>query len=156
MNKFTLLLTAIITGAAVPFQAGANAALGRSLSHPLWGTAISLCVSLLCIIPVMLAVRTPLPTIGAALQAPIWIWIGGVVGVIYVTGALMIAPKLGAATFIIAVIIGQIIASATIDAFGLMGFPRQTLSVSRLIGLIVVVAGICIMQLPTFGGNQKL
>ncbi len=156
MNNITYLVAAIITGAAVPFQAGANAALGRSLSHPLWGTAISLCVSILCIIPVMLAARVPFPTITPALQAPNWIWIGGVVGVIYVTGALMIAPKLGAATFIIAIIVGQMIASATIDAFGLMGFPRQALSASRLIGLIVVATGICIMQFPTLFGNQKL
>ncbi len=156
MNNITYLVAAIITGAAVPFQAGANAALGRSLSHPLWGTAISLCVSILCIIPVMLAARVPFPTITPALQAPNWIWIGGVVGVIYVTGALMIAPKLGAATFIIAVIVGQMIASATIDAFGLMGFPRQALSASRLIGLIVVAIGICITQFPTLFGNEKL
>ncbi|NTJ44685.1 DMT family transporter [Agrobacterium larrymoorei] len=156
MNNFYFLTAAIITGAAVPFQAGANAALGRSLSHPLWGTAISLCVSLLCIIPVMLAARVPLPTLVPALQAPNWIWIGGVVGVIYVTGALMIAPKLGAATFIIAVIVGQMIASATIDAFGLMGFPKQALSASRLIGLVVVVVGICIMQIPAVFGNQKI
>lgn len=68
----------------------------------------------------------------------------------------MIAPKLGAATFIIAVIVGQMIASATIDSFGLMGFQRQALSASRLIGLIVIVAGICIMQFPTLFENQKL
>ena len=41
------LLVALLAGAAVPFQAGANAALGRLLGHPLWATLISLAVSVL-------------------------------------------------------------------------------------------------------------
>lgn len=155
MNNLCFLLTAIMTGAAVPFQAAANAALGRYLSHPLWGTAASLCVSLVCIVPVMLAVRVPVPTPGAALHGPLWIWVGGVVGAIYVTGALMIAPRLGAASFIVAVIVGQMIASAAIDAFGLMGFPKQTPDAFRLTGLGIIIIGILIMQLPTIMAIQR-
>ena len=32
------VLVAIVSGALIPFQAGANATLGRSLGHPLWAT----------------------------------------------------------------------------------------------------------------------
>ena len=62
-NALFLILAAVITGAVVPFQAGANAALGRSLGHPLWGTLVSLCVSFACIVPVMLAVKVQAPTL---------------------------------------------------------------------------------------------
>ena len=50
-HQSMLVLCAIATGAMIPFQAGANAVLGRTLGHPFWGTAISLCVSLACIVP---------------------------------------------------------------------------------------------------------
>ena len=50
-NSLFLILAAIVSGAVVPFQAGPNAILGRTLGHPLWGTLISLCVSLACILP---------------------------------------------------------------------------------------------------------
>ncbi|EFV86934.1 hypothetical protein HMPREF0005_05964, partial [Achromobacter xylosoxidans C54] len=36
---------AVLAGALVPIQAGANAALGRHLGHPLWATMVSLAVS---------------------------------------------------------------------------------------------------------------
>jgi transporter family-2 protein len=154
MNHLNLIIPAIITGAAVPFQAGANAALGRNLGHPLWGTAISLCVSLICILPVMIAARVDAPIISAAIQAPRWIWLGGIVGAVYVTGALLIAPKLGAASFIVAVIVGQMAASAALDQFGLMGFPKQPLSATRLIGLGIVILGIIVMQSQAILGTS--
>ena len=36
-----LPLVALVAGAAVPFQAGSNAALGRLLGHPLWAALIA-------------------------------------------------------------------------------------------------------------------
>ena len=106
-----LLLPALIAGAVVPFQAGANATLGRLLGHPLWATLVSLAVSIAVILPVMAAFRVPIPTIDAASKGPWWIWTGGLAGVIYITAALLLAPRLGAANFMVAVIAGQMIAS---------------------------------------------
>ncbi|MRH98209.1 DMT family transporter [Agrobacterium tumefaciens] len=155
MNQLYLLIPAIITGAAVPFQAGANAALGRSLGHPLWATAVSLLVSLICIIPIMLAARIDTPLLTAAAQAPRWIWIGGLVGALYVTGALIIAPMLGAANFIVAIILGQLLASAALDQWGLMGFPKQPVTPTRVLGLSVVFVGILVMQWQTIIGSSS-
>ncbi|NUB24411.1 DMT family transporter [Azospirillum brasilense] len=150
-NALFLILAAIITGAVVPFQAGANAVLGRTLGHPLWGTAVSLCVSFACILPVMALARVEAPTLSNLAQAPRWVWIGGVVGVVYITGALMLAPKLGAAGFITAVIAGQMLASIIIDQWGLVGLPRKPVSLSRLSGLGLIFLGLIVMQLPVLG-----
>lgn len=141
-----LTLAAIITGAVVPFQAGANAALGRTLGHPLWGTLLSLCVSFACIVPVMLLAKVQAPTLSNLAQMPRWIWIGGVVGVVYITGALMLAPKLGAAGFIMAVVTGQMLASIIIDQLGLVGLPQKPVSWSRLAGLGLIFLGLIVMQ----------
>ncbi|AWJ91631.1 EamA-like transporter family protein (plasmid) [Azospirillum baldaniorum] len=150
-NSLFLILAAIITGAVVPFQAGANAVLGRSLGHPLWGTAVSLCVSFACILPVMALARVEAPTLSNLAQAPRWVWIGGVVGVVYITGALMLAPKLGAAGFITAVIAGQMLASIIIDQWGLVGLPRKPVSWSRLAGLGLIFLGLVVMQVQAVG-----
>jgi len=92
-------IAALIAGALVPFQAGSNAALGRALGHPLWATVASLLISLLVVLPLMLALRTPAPASGQATQLPFWAWLGGVAGVIYITAALLLTPKMGAASF---------------------------------------------------------
>lgn len=148
LTSLLLVLAAVVTGAAVPFQAGANAVLGRTLGHPLWATAVSLCVSLACIVPVMLLARVEAPVLSGLSQAPRWVWIGGIVGVVYVTGALTLAPRLGAAGFIAAAIAGQMLASILIDQWGLIGFPPRPVSLSRLLGLGLILLGLLVMQLP--------
>ncbi|QXC52867.1 DMT family transporter (plasmid) [Agrobacterium salinitolerans] len=150
-NALFLILAAVISGAVVPFQAGANAALGRTLGHPLWGTLVSLCVSFACIVPVMVLAKVQAPTLSYLAQAPRWIWIGGVVGVVYITGALMLAPKLGAAGFIMAAIAGQMLASIVIDQWGLVGLPQKPVSWSRLAGLGLIILGLLVMQLQALG-----
>jgi transporter family-2 protein len=148
-SSITLLAAALLAGAVVPFQAGANAAIGRALGHPLWATVVSLGVSMLCVIPVMLAMKVSLPAIGNAAGKPLWIWSGGLAGVIYITAAILVAPKFGAAGFMTAVIAGQIGASLLIDTYGLMGFSAREITPSRLIGVGLVVAGVAVMQAPS-------
>lgn len=150
-SSLLLILAAIVSGAVVPFQAGANAVLGRTLGHPLWGTAISLCVSFACILPVMLLARVEIPALSNLAQAPRWIWIGGIVGVVYITGALVLAPKLGAAGFITAAIAGQMLASVIIDHWGLVGLPQKPVSLPRLAGLGLIILGLIVMQLQASG-----
>lgn len=53
------VLVAVAAGAVIPFQAGANAMLGRSLGHPLWATVASLLVSLAVVLPVLPCSRRP-------------------------------------------------------------------------------------------------
>jgi transporter family-2 protein len=143
----SLLAAALVAGAAIPFQAGANAMLGRLLGHPLWATMVSLAVSVALAVPVMLALKVPVPAFAtAAATGPWWVWIGGGAGVVYVTAALLLAPKMGAASFIVAVIGGQMMASLIIDHFGLMGFVQRPANAVRIAGLVLIVAGLIVTQ----------
>nr|WP_281405619.1 MULTISPECIES: DMT family transporter [unclassified Mesorhizobium] len=61
-GSLSFLVSALLAGAAVPFQSGANAMLGRLLGHPLWATLVSLGVSAVLIVPVMAVFRVPVPS----------------------------------------------------------------------------------------------
>lgn len=143
------LFIALIAGMAVPFQAGSNAALGRLLGHPLWATLVSLGVSVLMVIPALLVMRAPLPQLGALAQAPWWAWFGGVAGVAYITAALMLTPRLGAAGFIVCVIAGQVLSSLVIDQWGLMGLAQRPVNGLRLAGVGLIVVGMLVVQWGT-------
>jgi transporter family-2 protein len=138
---------ALLAGAAIPFQAASNAMIGRALGHPLWATVASLTVSMLMVLPVLLALRVPAPNLAAALQGPAWGWLGGVAGVIYVTAALMLTPRLGAGTFIVAVIAGQVIVSMLIDHYGWMGLPVRPVTWLRLAGLVLILGGMMMVAM---------
>ena len=137
---------ALIAGAMIPFQAGTNATLGRSLGHPLWATALSLLLSLLVVLPVLWWMRAPPPMLAGALHGPWWQWIGGVFGMIYITAALVLAPRVGAANFIVGVVAGQMLASLLIDQMGLVGLPSRPATWMRVAGLGLVLAGMAVMQ----------
>ncbi|MCS3429793.1 DMT family transporter [Klebsiella sp. BIGb0407] len=146
LYTLSLIVLALIAGALVPFQAGTNAILGRTLGHPLWATVASLCVSLICILPLILALRLQLPKLDAAVQAPTWIWFGGLAGVIFITAALMLVPRLGGTGFIACVIAGQMVTALIIDHFGLMGLAEKSASLGRISGVLVIFAGVIIIQ----------
>lgn len=138
---------AMLAGAVVPFQAGANAALGRNLGHPLWATLASLAVSAVLASLVMLLWRVPAPDVGLAMRGPGWSWLGGVAGVFYITAALMLAPRMGSGPFMAAVIGGQMLAALAIDRYGLLGFAVKHISPLHWAGAGLVVAGVVLTQI---------
>ncbi|MCU1728447.1 DMT family transporter [Pseudomonas sp. 7P_10.2_Bac1] len=144
MPFFIAIALSLLAGAAVPMQAGSNARLGIVLGHPFWATVISLMVSGAAIAVVILLVKVPRPNLGALLDGPWWMWLGGLAGVFYITVALMTVPRLGALNFIMAVVVGQLIISLAIDYFGLLGLPKNTPSLQKLLGVSVVLAGFLI------------
>lgn len=146
MPALVPLFIAVLAGAAVPLQAASNAALGRALGHPLWATLCSLLVSVAVLAPVLLAARVSAPTLAQATGGPTWLWLGGVAGVVYVTAALVLAPRLGVANFIVCVIAGQMLASLVLDHFGLMGLPVRPTSGARLAGVTLILLGMAVVQ----------
>ena len=58
----------------------------------------------------------------------------------------MIAPRLGAATYVSAMVVGTVTASMLIDHFGLVGFKPHPLGIQRLLGGVLVVLGMLLVQ----------
>ena len=132
---------ALLAGAVLPFQATSNAPVGRALGHPLWGALASLAVSAIVILATALALRTPAPTIGNAIHGPWWLWVGGVLGAIYVGSAAAVTPRLGAGGFLVCVVAGQMLAAVLVDHFGLMGLATKPLNLARLTGVALILGG---------------
>ena len=141
-----LAVVAVVAGALVPFQAGSNAELGRALGHPLWATLVSLVVSILVVIPIVLAMQASSPALGAVRHLPAWAWLGGVAGAIYISSALILVPRVGATSFIVCVIAGQLITSLLLDYHGWMNLPVREISMGRVLGVTLVLVGMVTVQ----------
>ncbi|MBY8932207.1 DMT family transporter [Pseudomonas sp. Wu6] len=141
-----LLLLAVIAGAVVPFQSAINANLGRGLGHPLWATLASLLVSIIVLLPVIIALRLPLPSLAFITRAPLWMWAGGAFGVCFISLALMLLPRLGASGFIALAMAGQILASLLLDHFGLFGLAQRPMTTPRALGALFLVAAVVLIQ----------
>ena len=141
-----LLIFAVVVGALLPTQAGINAQLAKLLGHPLLAASVSFTLGTLVLLLYTFVFHIPLPALNRAMQAPWYLWIGGFLGVIYLTATIILAPLLGAATMVGLIVTGQMLASITLDHFGLVGFPVHPLSFWRAVGTIFLIVGVALIQ----------
>lgn len=139
-------ILAIVAGTLIPLQAGINAQLKVWLDSPWYATLVSVMVSTISIFVFCLAIGAPLPNVASLTQSPWWVWIGGIVGVVYICMVLMLAPKLGAAALVGSIVAGQLICSLLLDQFGLIGFQQHPINPARILGVILLLAGVVLIQ----------
>ena len=148
-----LLLLAAFAGAVVPFQSAINVNLGRGLGHPLWATLASLGVSILVLLPIMLALRLPLPSLAFISKAPLWMWAGGAFGVCFISLALVLLPKLGASGFMALALAGQVVASMMVDHFGWFGLVERQVTLPKVFGAALLIGGVVLIQFGEAAGK---
>ncbi|MEQ4923441.1 DMT family transporter [Proteus hauseri] len=147
LSGILLAMFALLAGAVVPIQAASNAILARQLGHPLWASAISLLVSIIVLIPLLFIFKVPRPNFSVELfSQPIWIWFGGIAGMLYLTSALILVPKIGSTTFFVMVIAGQLLISALIEQFGWFGMNQNPIPLSKIFGIGLVILGVLCVQ----------
>ncbi len=136
----------LIGGAALAVQVGVNNGLRERMGHPVPAAITSFALGTLALVAYGLAVRSPWPSISAS-AAPAqaagrwWIWLGGAVGACYIMTAVTFAPRLGASGWLAVVVTGQILASVALDHFGLVGFAVHPVSLRRVGGVVLLLAG---------------
>jgi transporter family-2 protein len=143
MEKLGLIVLALFAGMCNGFQAPVNAALGRFVGV-VESSCISFTVGALSLLAVALvAGQGSFLRIG---DAPPNLWIGGLLGAFYVTTALFVVPKIGAAVMIASVITGQMTAALIIDHIGLLGIPKNPIDLYRIAGLACLAVGIKLLS----------
>jgi transporter family-2 protein len=141
-----LVLVAMLVGLVLPVQAGVNAQLRLSLGHPITTAFVSFLIGTVALGLLLFLARVPLPGPRAAAPAPGWAWVGGLLGAGYIAAAVVLAPRLGAATLIASVVTGQMLGSLVLDHFGWVGFAQHPVSLPRLAGALLVVAGVALIR----------
>jgi bacterial/archaeal transporter family-2 protein len=72
-----------------------------------------------------------------------WYALGaGVFGLVVIGAISYMIPRIGVAASITTIVAGQLLVGTVLDQFGLLGAAQRTLDPARLLGLIVVLAGV--------------
>ncbi|MDK8794426.1 DMT family transporter [Corynebacterium sp. MSK041] len=137
-----LILAAMAVGAVIPAQTAVNSRLRTSVGAPLPTSFYSFTVAFLCAVSLAVATSGVRWDFVAAAAEPWWVWIGGVMGTVFLTGNVVLFPRLGSVETVVIPILGQVIMALVIDQFGLFGSPQTEISALRLLGAVVVFAGI--------------
>lgn len=139
----------VFLGVFIALQGVINALLGKMLTHPLQATMVNFLVGGLLVLILLQVMGIGWPSFDVLKKPHPALFFGGVLGVIFVTGVLLLVPKIGVANVIMATFVGQIVASLLFDHFGFFGLPRIPLDWSRIIGALLMVAGLYVVQSRT-------
>jgi transporter family-2 protein len=79
-------------------------------------------------------------------RLPLYYYLGGFIGVGTVFSSIYAFTVLGAALAVALALLGQTLCSIVVDASGFLGRPRYPLSVRRLPGIVLAIAGVAVMS----------
>lgn len=133
-------------GLGIPVFAALNSSLGQQLGGPVAATAVTFAVGVV-IATVMLFV-TGVPDMSAFHFERPWLWMGAIFMLFYATSVAFSAPRIGLGNAIFFVLLGQIVAAAIIDHFGLLGAIQTSISPKRALGLVVMALGLYLARKP--------
>ena len=136
------ILFGIIAGLVLPVQTLVNTRLRASTGTPFSSSLISFAVGTVTLLVIATAVTGGKFGISQALGEPLWIWFGGLLGVVALTGNILLFPHLGAVQTVVLPIAGQIMMGVVIDHFGFFDSPASPLTIVRAVGALVALGGV--------------
>lgn len=146
MMRTLLYLFVALGGAGLTVQAVWNARLRTATGSPILTVLISVFITFVCVLLTWLSGATGRGTVPAFGSIPKWAWFGGIFAGYYLLSSLIAVPRLGAAAVFSLVIAGQLSAAVILDATGAFGVPQIPLGPSRIVGVVLLLAGVALMQ----------
>ncbi|AOR70835.1 hypothetical protein BBJ41_25325 [Burkholderia stabilis] len=148
MSATTLLsyLLVVAAGVSVALQQVLNANLRAQLGSPWWAGSVSYLVGLIVMLAV--AMLAPSPRLGGVLPATgSWFsWTGGFFGAVFVGVAVLMVPRLGAATTLALIVVGQMVGALAFDHFGLFGVRQHSAGLIRIAGAACLIVGVVLVR----------
>lgn len=146
----------VLVGMLIPIQTSVNSRLSLYTKSPFYTSFISFSVGTICLIVLNIFINPDVFSLHFfSNQTFNYTWfVGGLLGVGYLTGNLLLLPKLGATLTVIATVAGQIIMGVIIDTFGLFGATIHDFNLIKAIGVLLLIIGIVIMN--QFNKNNLL
>ncbi|MBV9658701.1 MAG: DMT family transporter [Verrucomicrobia bacterium] len=137
-----------VSGFCIALQVPINSRLRVAVESPVLSATISFVVGgVLLLLIAALGLLGGMGTGWAGMKtAPVWSYLGGVCGACYVLCAILAISRVGAAVTIASAIFGQQVASLLVDTFGWFGVTRVAPTPTRLLGALLLFAGVLLMQ----------
>lgn len=151
------LIITLAMGLLVPLQTAANSRLRQVVGPAYVSTLVSFSISTLALLLVSLVAGIPfVPTNEMLAEAPWWSWFCGLVAVVTITIAIHLFKEIGQLQAIIIPLFSQLIFSLMIDHFGWFGSQVIPLNSQRIIGSLLLIAGVTLVVIvPRLGKGQQ-
>jgi len=139
MDRGVAVLLTAAAGGLIALQPAINAGLGKATGS-LPAALVSFAVGTLALLAIVV-LSGQLSGVGSAFEVkPIYL-LGGLLGAVYVTSALITVSEIGAGGVAAATVTGQLTFSILLDRLGVLGLEQAPITPERLIGVALLLAG---------------
>ena len=141
-----MYIAAIAAGAANPVQAGTNAELRKTLHEAILPAVAVYLSGLVGVLLVQLFVREGWPSAERLAGTPWWAWLGGVISIASTLAGITLAQRMGSGVFTGLSVTASLVSSVLLDHFGWIGFKAHPVSLPRILGCGLMVAGLWLVS----------
>lgn len=131
----------LIAGTFIATQAGVNSQLRNSVGSPIVAALISFLIGTIVLAALVVGLRQPIPTWRDLSEAGWTEFLGGFLGAGFVIINIVAAQRIGAGSLFALLVTGQLITALVYDYFGLLGFKQTPITTTRIIGVVLLIAG---------------
>ena len=136
-----------LTGVGIPIMATFNGGLGVQLGSPVAASLILLGVGG-AVAGVILLVVGGAPSAEAFTFDRPYLYLGGFFVLFYILSITWAGPKMGIGNAVFFVLLGQLVAAALIDHYGLWGALKSDITPRRIAGIALMAAGVYLARKP--------
>jgi bacterial/archaeal transporter family-2 protein len=147
MKSLSIFLM-LLAGFCLSIQGPVNARLRLALESPVFAATISFLSGSLVLLCIMATGAFGGAGTGPRgfQSAPLWAYLGGVLGVGFVFGSIIAVPTVGVVVTLSAAILGQMLGSFLVDTFGWFGVNKIPFDPLRLLGVALLLIGVLLVQ----------
>jgi transporter family-2 protein len=139
MDRGLAVIVTAFAGGLIALQAPINAGLGRATGS-LPAALVSFGMGTLALAAIVV-LSGQAAGLGSVSGVSWYYLLGGLLGAIYVTNALVQVATIGAGGVAAATITGQLVAAVAIDRLGLFGLHEIPIDPLRVVGVVLLIAG---------------
>lgn len=144
--KIYLISLILVIGFVLTLHLAMNAQVGVIVKNPRMGNALFWTIG--AITAIIIGLTGWDPGFFSQLKAvPFWLLTAGIMGGALVFGIAWTMPRLGAGTAFVLLIAGQVISGMVFSHYGLLGSPVEPVSMIKIMGVILLVAGAAVVTL---------
>lgn len=139
--KLTFFLLTALIGITITVHLAMNAVVGSALNNARIGNALFWCIGALGAVVIgatgwQRGALAPLRHVNPILL------VAGILGASLVFGIAWLIPRVGAGPLTLVMVAGQIAAGIVLSHYGWLGSPVEKVTVTRIIGVIVMFGGV--------------
>jgi transporter family-2 protein len=131
----------VFAGIAITIQSGVNSQLRTAIQHPLMAAFISFVVGTIALAVLLIFSKDTIPGLSQYADVNWYKYTGGLLGAFVVTVTLVSVSQIGAGNMFVLIVAGQLITAVLMDHFGVLGLKQDPVSIQKLLGICLLVAG---------------